>query len=222
MSEPGTISQLIEGLAAAGASVDAILIAVRALEARDVADADRRAKVAERKRNERERKLQSRDSHRTVTGQSSDPPNDISNPHETPVEANASTAPRGRSKGFRIPDDWTPPPIAELSPEAKALAAQWPDWAYRAEAEAFKNFWLTETRVTSRKSDWNRAWCNRVVAVNGKVLREAKFAPKTENGADLGRWETPEAKAAYLASLEDRERRAQPIGAIVSALGVTH
>lgn len=61
-----SMSDLIQSMADAGAPMEAILIAVRALEARDNADADRRAKAAERKRLERAR----RDGHATVTGQS--------------------------------------------------------------------------------------------------------------------------------------------------------
>jgi hypothetical protein len=83
VTQPGTLSQLIADMAAAGAPMDAILLAVRAIEARDIADADRRAKAAERKRNERARNKdgtvarQSQDSHKTLNGQSHDP-----SPHE--------------------------------------------------------------------------------------------------------------------------------------------
>lgn len=62
-----SISDLIQSMADAGAPMDAILIAVRAIEAKDQEQADKRRKAAERKQRERDRK---RDSHATVTGQS--------------------------------------------------------------------------------------------------------------------------------------------------------
>ncbi|MCM5558504.1 hypothetical protein [Pleomorphomonas sp. JP5] len=66
-----SIASLIEDMAAAGAPISAIVMAVREIEERDAVDAERRAKAAERKRRERDRR---RDSHATVTGQSRDTP----------------------------------------------------------------------------------------------------------------------------------------------------
>lgn len=139
----------------------------------------RRQKDRDRKRAERaDKRGQSKVVRGKKAASTDAPPNDIySNPPENPVEAKASTAPRGRAdRGSKISEDWQPPAIAELSPEAQKLAVQWPASAYRAEAEAFRNFWLAETRASSRKSNWNRAWCNRIVDVHGKVMRQAKFA----------------------------------------------
>ena len=73
-----SIACLIENMAAAGASIEAIVLAVRAIEERDAVDAERRAKATERKRRERDRK---RDGHATVTGQSCDAPRPPSFPH---------------------------------------------------------------------------------------------------------------------------------------------
>lgn len=72
----------MEQMAAAGAPLEAILLAVKALEARDQAEAERKARAAERKRNERERKRQPQNSRGTVVPVSPDPfPNDVySNP----------------------------------------------------------------------------------------------------------------------------------------------
>jgi hypothetical protein len=72
----------MEQMAAAGAPLEAILLAVKALEARDHIEAERRARAAEKKRNERERKRQSQGSRGTVASMSPDPfPNDLySNP----------------------------------------------------------------------------------------------------------------------------------------------
>jgi hypothetical protein len=62
-------SDLLESMIAAGATPEACVIALRAIEARDDADAERRAKAAERKRRQRDAE---RDAAVTVTGQSRD------------------------------------------------------------------------------------------------------------------------------------------------------
>lgn len=93
------LADLIEQMAADGAPLAAIVRAVRAIEERDAAAADVRAKAAERKRKQRER-----DKDGTVTGQSRDcrgtspqsPPNPPTPPNTPPIsprsdEANASS-----------------------------------------------------------------------------------------------------------------------------------
>lgn len=113
------------------------------------------------------------------------PPYEVSStpPEITPVEAKASTAPRGRAdRGSKIPDDWQAPPLADLTPEARLLAEQWPQASYRAEAEAFQNYWVAEPGAKARKTDWRRAWANRVVAVHSKVTRAARAQMETRNG----------------------------------------
>jgi hypothetical protein len=81
MAGPG-ISQLMEQMAAAGAPLEAILLAVKALEARDHVEAERKGRAAEKKRKERERTRQSQGGGGTVAPMSPDPfPNDTySNP----------------------------------------------------------------------------------------------------------------------------------------------
>jgi hypothetical protein len=92
-----SISELMQAMADAGAPMEAILIAVKAIEERDAMEADRKAKRAEQKRQERARSAtidgQSRDCRATVVRQGSDnaatvarqtpspsPPRDIINP----------------------------------------------------------------------------------------------------------------------------------------------
>ncbi|WP_143560244.1 DnaA N-terminal domain-containing protein [Sphingobium sp. IP1] len=117
---------------------------------------------------------------------------------DSPLEPNGSSPPEGaggtgskRNRGSRIPEDWSPPSIADLPPSAKAKASQWPAGAYEAEAEAFHSFWLGESRAGSRKSDWNRAWYNRINEITGRVLRDARAgvkvtAPKSPATAPAG------------------------------------
>jgi hypothetical protein len=95
-----SMAALMQEMADAGAPMDAIIIAVRALEARDAEIEQKRAVERDRKRRQRQRE---RDSHGTFTGQSADipepplslsPNENNSNPHtHTPV--NISRARRG-------------------------------------------------------------------------------------------------------------------------------
>lgn len=64
-----SIAALIRSMAAAGATAEAIALAVEAIEARECAAASHRAKAAERKARQR---LRERDSHVTVTGHERD------------------------------------------------------------------------------------------------------------------------------------------------------
>jgi hypothetical protein len=70
---------------------------------------------------------------------------------------------------------------------AQAKVRQWPDGAYEAEAEAFRDYWLGEGRAGSRKLDWNRAWCNRINEVTARVLRDAKAGVKFDYAASADR-----------------------------------
>jgi hypothetical protein len=67
-----SIAALIRDMIAAGAPAEAIALAVEAIEARDNADRDRRAKTAARKAAQRARDAE--DMSVTVTGQSQDSP----------------------------------------------------------------------------------------------------------------------------------------------------
>ncbi|UXO93979.1 hypothetical protein Pan3_57 [Pseudanabaena phage Pan3] len=122
-------ADLIRNMAAAGAPIDAIVMAVEAIEARDNEAAAQRAKAAERKRRQRERE---RDDSVTVTGQSQDadgtdplspapflpPHTPPTNPHpHTPEDINTRTR-----KGPDFPrPDWCEPAVwADLLRNRKA------------------------------------------------------------------------------------------------------
>lgn len=114
-----SISELMQAMADAGAPMEAIILAVRALEAkdaqiaaRDAKQAEKRAKDAERKRIERDSRTirgQSVDSPETLTGQESDPslspfPNENNsnpNPHTHP---DIKPARKGKSQAPDKPD----------------------------------------------------------------------------------------------------------------------
>ncbi|MCE7797870.1 helix-turn-helix domain-containing protein [Sphingobium sufflavum] len=85
-----------------------------------------------------------------------------------------------RDRGERISETWEPPAIADLPSAVRAKARQWPDGAYHAEAEAFRDYWLGEGRAGARKMDWNRAWYNRINEATARVLRDAKAGVRFE------------------------------------------
>lgn len=132
-----TLSEMMQAMAAAGAPMEAIIIAVQALEEkeaeirqRDHLSAQKKAKDAERKRIER---AASKDCPRTVEGHGEDvvSPNDIiSNPLPLSPSANAD-APLS-DFADRVMEDWNReiagsplPPITRMTPaRRKALAAR--------------------------------------------------------------------------------------------------
>jgi hypothetical protein len=184
----------IEVLIAKGLSAADLLEVARATEVKaDPTNAARQARHrAKRKSN-------------AVTVTDAPPYEDTSIPRSPPVEPSGSTAPKGRERGAKISEDWTPPPIAELSPEARRLASQWPAAAYRAEAEAFRNYWIGETGKTARKSNWKTAWANWIVRISGRVMRDSA-RPRDGPASDLD---------ALMASVERKYGQKQeltPIG----------
>jgi len=86
-----SIATLIRSMASAGASPEAIALAVEAIEAVQHADKERRAKQAERKARQRER-----DKAVTVTGQSRDMDVTSLSPKEIPP------TPPITQRGFRV------------------------------------------------------------------------------------------------------------------------
>lgn len=109
---------------------------------------------------------------------------------DSPLEPDGSSPPKGaggsgskRSRGSRIAEDWTPPAIADLPPQAANKARQWPAGAYEAEAEAFRNYWLGEGRAGACKADWNRTWYNRINEITARVLRDARNGVKLAGAA---------------------------------------
>lgn len=86
---------------------------------------------------------------------------------------------RSASKS-RIPSDWRPPAIADLTPQARDCASQWPDKAYSREAEAFVNWWASEGKA---KADWRLTWCIWVTRSHDKIMRGQSFSGGRFNDA---------------------------------------
>jgi hypothetical protein len=107
---------------------------------------------------------------------------------------------RGGEGKTYLPDDWTPPPIADLTPKARACAELWERASYETVAEAFVLYWR---RVHKPMSDWPATWCGWIIREHAKVMRDQKFgnAPPAANDTPAKPM-TDADRAAYLAKLE--------------------
>lgn len=143
-----SIARLMEDMAAKGASLEVILMAVRAIEEEQNKASERRAKVAERKRRQRER-----DSHGTVTGLSEDSPADPS--LSLPPNENNSNPPT-----HTHPDVYTP--RAKAEPFAKpewADPQHWTDLKANRKAKRLANTPTAHAKLLRDISKWtNDAW----------------------------------------------------------------
>jgi hypothetical protein len=131
-------------------------------------------------------------------------------------------APAGRpgkrgTRGSRLPDDWTPPPVADLSPMAGKLVQQWPSGAYEAVCETFRLHWQTETRAIGCKRDWNAALAKWLINDHSKIMRDAKagvsFAPLAPARPSSGKPAAPLSRPVAAKAREDERS-----GAIHAAL----
>lgn len=134
-----SIAVLIKQLRDAGAPMEAIEIAVSAVEAErakfEAAEATRLAAEEVRKANQRERtaksRAKSRDGNVTVTAQPRDPsPNEINltPTHEgSPSDPKGSSAPKGARKprNRALPADWQPGEKSEAACEELGRSAAW-------------------------------------------------------------------------------------------------
>ncbi|PDT47312.1 hypothetical protein CO661_14110 [Sinorhizobium fredii] len=155
-----SIAELIRKMAEAGATPEAIALAVEAIESKS-ADVERRREV-ERERKRRQRAGQSRDSHGTVTAVSGDTPTSSPVPLVPPSQTLPPIIPQTPSPtpetklARRLPDDWV-------------LPASWGKWALdegyseatiRLEADKFGDFWHAKGGKDARKLDWEKTWRN--------------------------------------------------------------
>lgn len=143
------------------------------VEARPVEDKS----ANKRRRRDREYQAERRRQNRQKSAESDDtPPNeDTSNPPSEPEGSSGKTPAKKSTKTF-LPDDWTPPPVAELTPKARACAEQWTRENYETVAEAFALYWRREQKKTG---DWRLTWCGWIIREHSKVMRDQKFG----NGA---------------------------------------
>lgn len=198
--------EVLDALLAAGASAEMIVAAVKAdLATEEQKKLVKRAKDAERQRRSRANRSPSRNV--TVTGcDSQDVAATPPDPPIPPVSPKGDTAPQGSKvrRGTRIDETWTPPLVAELGPEFRKLAGQWPPASYETEAAAFRSYWLAESGAKACKSNWKRAWENRVAQIHSKVMRDQRM-----NGNGWGTGPPPTADP-MIASILAKQKASAP------------
>jgi hypothetical protein len=77
-------------------------------------------------------------------------------------------------KGTRLPDDWEPPAIDDLSAVAVKLVRQWPSGAYQAVCEAFRLHYRTATRAAGIRDGWNDVLSKWLISDHAKIMKDAK------------------------------------------------
>lgn len=183
------ISALIKSMAAAGAPLDAIVLAVEAIEAGQAKDAERRAKQAERtarcRAMKRERSVTVTEQSRNPSPSPSPPPRPPTTPPPAPVVITplpSEAAPRGadRSRGTRVASNWT------LDAEGRAYAADLGMAGPEIDREAvnFHDFWLAKAGAAGRKVDWPatwRTWARRAAESRGRMSGGRSARPPPSN-----------------------------------------
>ncbi len=175
-------SELVQQMLDAGATPEACVIALRALEQRDMAEAKRdmaeqkrRAKVAERKRKSRAKQKEGCDSHGTVTGQSQDPslpPEKVPTPLKTnPPPTLQKRTLKGSKKGSRLPHGWEP-----TERDVAWFEKNYPGHDWRYETEKFSDHWSAASGQNATKLDWSAAWKNwiRMASDRGNLRRTSQ------------------------------------------------
>ena len=76
-------------------------------------------------------------------------------PSNSPSEAKASLAPKG--KATRLPVDWQAEP---LSGETEAMVSAWPEGMLERELSKFRDYWAAASGRRAAKLDWNAAFRN--------------------------------------------------------------
>jgi len=122
---------------------------------------------------------------------------DTEQEREEGKKGNLPPVPAGGPAKYYLPDDWTPPAVADLPPAARACAALWSAASYVAHAEGFVGYWRGRR---GRNADWRATWANRVVAIHGTVMRDEKFgrAPPDAGAAPARPAMSAADRAAYL------------------------
>jgi len=163
-----TPSQLASAMADAGAPLEAILIALRAIEERDEAVSAKRKIERDRKRRQREN---DRDNSRNVTGQLQEchgtvpenpslSPSPLPSPHTPQLTPRPHTHPDSNTrarKGTRLPADWQP---SELTGDTGDAVKIWPPGSLDRELARFRDWAASATGKNAVKSDWQAAWRN--------------------------------------------------------------
>ena len=78
------------------------------------------------------------------------------------------------AKPHVLPDDWEPPAIADLPPEARGLVQQWPSGAYQHFAANFRDHWSSVDRKKRTSAGHAAAFRNWLRRVHPEAMRASK------------------------------------------------
>jgi len=139
-------------------------------------------------------------------------------PHVDPDRADRQSADR---RGSRLPDDWSPPPVADLQPMARKLVEQWPPGAYAAVCETFRLHWQTVTGASARKRNWSAALAKWLMTDHPRVMRAAKSGVSFASPPSQSQTQVSASPPVPVAAKADEDGRSHAIhGALRRSLGV--
>ena len=176
LSDTMSIAALIRRMSDAGAPVEAIIVAVEAIEAGEAAERERKAKVAERKARQRAKE---RDSHGTVTALSRDTPSREVSPAPLHNPNPSKNPHKGGQKGSRLPVDWQPDEVDWQEATSQGYSR---DQAQR-EFDKFRDHWIGKSGKDAFKLDWRatlRNWLR-----NSTDWRRSPVVPSSGKARDL-------------------------------------
>lgn len=118
---------------------------------------------------------------------------------DTPEDASASSAPKGRrSRSLPMASDWQPAEIEDLPEPARSIARQWPAGAYASSASGHRAHMIGSGK---RAADHNALWAARVVQLGAGPIRDGKaglqYATPAAAGAKVDRGSLERSIALY-------------------------
>lgn len=140
-----------------------------------------------------------RDQKRPPTSKSTSILPSVDHAREASSKPDKPKAKRQRVAPSRLPDDWTPPAIADLPADLRACVETWPAGRYEKVAASFRRYWTGPDAKNPMKRDWPRTWANwldrederiveRVSRPSAAAAVEVKARPgEGEFGAELRR-----------------------------------
>lgn len=87
--------------------------------------------------------------------------------------AGQSSRRKSKQAGSKLPDDWKPPAIHDLSAVAIKLIRQWPPGAYQAVCELFRLHYQSNTGPQGIRSNWNDVLSKWIIGDHAKIMRDA-------------------------------------------------
>lgn len=213
-----SIANMVRRMGEAGASPEAIAIAMEEIEALQIALEARRNADRDRKRAQRERQKtndvtgHSGDSHGTVTPLS-DSPLSLDKKAPDPKKLNpipCARESRARDGYHRLPEGWRP--TKPLPPRIQAKVDQWPPGALESEL-ARLHLWAANAKNEQgkgRKLDWDKAWWNWIERRDDEHYRQRRTDSVGRHQPADGLSSTARAAVSVFGPPSAREQRPVP------------